>query len=164
MQVGSLLVGLSLALIAAVAIADPLQRAKGRASPKRPVLRVSTQDRRRQALLAIRDLDFDFHTGKVEGEDYLPLRRQLMADAARLAESADGAGAEIDPKPISRSALDIEVVLCQCCGQGVRAGDRYCSRCGARLERQCSICGVTLGPEDKFCGGCGSPTDLEPEG
>lgn len=168
MQAGSLLVGLSLALIAAVAIADPLQRARRGTNPGRGVRRIPARDRRQRALLAIRDLDFDFHTGKLEEEDYLQLRRQLMADAARLTEAAGGVGAGtvsvIDPLPGTPPSPDTEIVLCQSCGQEGQPGDRYCSRCGTRVARQCSACGADIGPEDRFCAGCGGRANLGPEG
>jgi len=79
MNVGSLLVGLSLALVAAVAVADPFQRANRNARSKRQTSQVSPESQREQVLLSLRDLDFDFRTGKVEEEDYQPLRQITTA-------------------------------------------------------------------------------------
>ena len=168
MNVGSLLVGLSLALVAAVAVADPLQRANRNARSKRQTSRVSPESQREQVLLSLRDLDFDFRTGKVEEEDYQPLRRHLMAEAARLTDGADharaGLGQEIKPQEFARLGQPDEVDLCQACGNEVRAADRFCARCGTRQDRQCSVCGSSLRQGDKFCAGCGSPTYLGGEG
>ena len=168
MDAGSLLVGLSLALIAAVAVADPFQRVNRNARAKRQASRGSPETRREQVLLALRDLDFDFHTSKVEEEDYLSLRRHLMAEAARLSDTMDSARADleakIEPRGLARRAQGIQVVLCQACGNGVQAGDRFCARCGNRLDLQCSVCGLSRHEVDNFCAGCGSPTHLGEEG
>jgi len=36
---------------------------------------------------------------------------------------------------------------------------RFCTQCGARLQRQCPGCGAGLGDGVRFCGQCGQPVD-----
>ncbi|MBM1154999.1 zinc ribbon domain-containing protein [archaeon] len=57
---------------------------------------------------------------------------------------------------------------CPKCGAQVRAGDRFCGYCGARLaipkkrKKVCPRCGREARPSDKFCAKCGMR--LEEEG
>ncbi|QHT62860.1 zinc-ribbon domain-containing protein [Paenibacillus lycopersici] len=51
-----------------------------------------------------------------------------------------------------------EAVLCQQCGHGLKAEDKFCVECGtARPERRfCSECGNPLAAGAKFCSSCGT--------
>lgn len=60
-----------------------------------------------------------------------------------------------------------ETIRCLACGAENRAGQKFCSSCGASLtvppaepaKRICPNCGATLAPGDKFCTQCGHPAD-----
>jgi len=48
-------------------------------------------------------------------------------------------------------------VRCPSCGQSLRAGAKFCERCGASVAAAtCAKCGATLTPGAKFCAGCGT--------
>ena len=42
------------------------------------------------------------------------------------------------------------------------ASSRFCTQCGARLQRQCPGCSAELGDGARFCGQCGRPVDASP--
>jgi RNA polymerase subunit RPABC4/transcription elongation factor Spt4 len=158
-QIGSILFGLAITIIVALAVIDPF--VKGRREPAvRPGANGSLlEGQYRQALLALRDLDFDFETGKVEEVDYGLLRPRLVADAAKLREALDQRYAEVEAQ------LEGEVLAlrdsqaafeaCRSCGGRVRPGDRNCVHCGASLTRTCTHCGAHVGQDGRFCSTCG---------
>ena len=91
---------------------------------------------------AIRDLDFDFQTGKVDQKDYAELRQQFEGEAVQILRQLDAA----DPLV----ALDHEIE------QQVLALRRHSAStvCGAHREA-CSGCGTLLDDGENFCPCCG---------
>jgi class 3 adenylate cyclase/tetratricopeptide (TPR) repeat protein len=47
-------------------------------------------------------------------------------------------------------------VPCRNCGNEIEPGQRFCSHCGARVERTCLNCGELLPPGARFCPACGT--------
>jgi len=45
---------------------------------------------------------------------------------------------------------------CPSCATPLRPRDRFCGRCGLRIEYACPTCGSALDLEDAFCGRCGT--------
>lgn len=109
--------------------------------------------KRRIALTALRDLEYDRATGKVDGEDYERLRAELSREALKHLEAkaaqapeagasgADGAaelgvemGLEAEIARI-RAALR-EGMACPACDTVNREGSSFCSRCGKALTSQ----------------------------
>ncbi len=45
---------------------------------------------------------------------------------------------------------------CPSCGKALRPGDRFCGKCGQRLEYACAACGTAMKTEDVFCAKCGT--------
>lgn len=114
------------------------------------------EHRRRVALGALRDAEYDFATGKLDETDYRHLRGELARDALALLEegaaeapSGDGDGEteEIDPLEAEiariRSGLR-EGTTCRACAHVNPAGSRFCGRCGASLARADRV-GVVVG-------------------
>ena len=106
--------------------------------------------KRRVALLALRDVEYDMETGKLDEEDYAALRRDLSAEAIAAldveeAEKRAAAGAGVD----ALDAGDVEADIAR-----VRAGlrdGRTCARCGhvnPEGSQFCSICGVGVGASE----------------
>jgi hypothetical protein len=91
---------------------------------------------------AIRDLDFDFQTGKVDQKDYTELRQQLEREAVQILRQLDAA----DPLV----ALDHEIE------HQVLALRRHSAStvCGSNRE-SCSGCGTPLDGGENFCPCCG---------
>jgi hypothetical protein len=116
--------GLALAAaLAAFALGAPLRGPVAADPPGQEV--ESAAAREREALTAaLRDLEHDFETGKLDAADYGPLRDELRARALRLLQ-AERRGSERPPAPAATA--------CPACGRAFGAGDRFCAGCGTRL-------------------------------
>jgi hypothetical protein len=92
---------------------------------------------RGQALLALKEIEFDRATGKLSDEDYTELRDRYSLRALDLLDAAPAAEAQAptgtDP---------VEALLTQ----------RIVTRGGF-----CGSCGAQRAPGGRFCGSCGAP-------
>jgi hypothetical protein len=101
-----------------------------------------TEARKRVALLALRDVEYDYLAGKLDDEDYRALKSQLTAEALAALE-ADEAARQAAGGP---EDADIEAEIARI-RAGLRAG-MVCGECGFANEsgsRFCSSCGTPLG-------------------
>src|SRR5512147_690599 len=91
MPVSSILLGLTLAILVVPFVAEPFLRRPGQGrklkTASAPMGEAATKE---AALVALRDLDFDFHTGKITDADYAPLRQELLGAAAQAAQQESG--------------------------------------------------------------------------
>lgn len=104
-----------------------------------------TEARKRVALLALRDVEYDFLAGKLDEEDYRSLKAELTAEALAALEAdeaARGAGAA-DTAGDTDTDLEAEIarvraglragLVCPDCGFSNEKGARFCSACGHAL-------------------------------
>lgn len=126
-------------LVAAVVLFILLPVAKGQhASLEREDHEVTeTEARRRVTLLALRDVEYDYHTGKLDEADYLALRKELSAEALAALEAAeadpDGPALDIEAEIAAvRAGLDAGTT-CGECGHRNPDGSRFCAACGRAL-------------------------------
>jgi uncharacterized membrane protein len=104
-----------------------------------------TEARKRVALLALRDVEYDFLAGKLDEDDYRSLKGQLTAEALAALEAdeaARGTGASAAPSDADAD-LEAEIarvraglragVVCSQCGFSNEKGARFCSACGHEL-------------------------------
>lgn len=145
MDLASVLVVAAMFVLAAAFISRPLARGEGRA--------VDEGERRLSALYAEHDqilsllyeLDADHAMGKILPEDYRRQRAERLARGAEVLKEIDSFGgmaaAPVGPdgdleaqleREVSRirQTLGSEASYCGQCGNGLTAGDRFCSRCG----------------------------------
>lgn len=117
--------------------------------------------RRRVTLLALRDVEYDRETGKLDDGDYRALRRELSAEALDALEAEErerrssGAGVGVLEGGEGGGAdgsgsfdLDAEIRrvrqglrsgrTCRECGNVNPAGSRFCSGCGSALHAAAS--------------------------
>jgi hypothetical protein len=100
---------------------------------------LSTARREREAIYeAIRDLDYDVETGKVEAADHTRLRDELRGRAAVLLQAEQAAQTASEPvhKPgaSGRAASGASGgSSCTQCGAAADAAHRFCAQCGAAL-------------------------------
>jgi len=101
--------------------------------------------RKRMALLALRDVEYDYHAGKLDEHDYRALKAQVSAEALDALEAA--AASERRPEdegvPASLSPLEAEIAelrrslregeICTQCGHPNPRGSRFCAECGSAL-------------------------------
>lgn len=113
---------------------------------------------------ALKEIDFDYSTGKLSKEDYDELENKYKAQAVALLKEIDiivgktnilGLDEEIekeirairkteltDDEEIEREiikarqslVLENSRSICSVCGNEYRSDDRFCSKCGARLS------------------------------
>jgi len=100
-----------------------------------------TEARKRVALLALRDVEYDYLAGKLDEEDYRSLKSELTAEALAALEADEAArangtgGAEDDIEAeIARVREGLKSgVACPDCGFMNEQGSRFCSSCGHQL-------------------------------
>lgn len=164
MPIGSILLGIALAVLVAPFVAAPFFKHTQRKEPAQEHRRSALQARP-DALLALRDLDFDFRTGKIAEEDYSPLRGRLVAEAAAAlqadAASQSGLDAEIEAAVRAARAKRRDGSACSKCGAPAHAGDKFCPNCGVTLAASCPKCHGAIKTGDKFCAHCGATLQLK---
>ena len=95
---------------------------------------------------AIRDLDFDHQTGKVDAEDHAELRRQMEAEAADILRRLDLADPLADLDFVAEQEI---LAYRQKEDTAVLASEDTCPACGTALAAEatyCPICGHSLKP------------------
>lgn len=109
------------------------------------------ETRKGQALLALKEIDFDLATGKLSDVDHAELKRRFTAEAvAAMREDGGGAGVAVAPKAGAKG------ITCPSCGPRPEADAVFCSNCGRSLSaRHCGGCGTPMAPGQKFCESCG---------
>ena len=133
MEISSIIIGLILlgGSVAYISLPFRQRRRKDTNSSKAPI---QQEGQREVVLVALRDLDFDFKTGKVSQEDYKPLRAQLMVEAAQYMEIEKKGDDQLEQMIRALRAGKQEGARCQHCEAPIRAGDLFCSSCGKRIE------------------------------
>jgi len=111
-----------------------------------------------EAVVALREIEFDRATGKLSDVDYDELRTRYTARALQ-ALRADGASASPivdDPAEAAVLAYRARLKHCARCGPRPEPGAIYCSSCGSFLPGACGTCGTAVTePGAAFCTSCG---------
>ena len=94
-----------------------------------------TAERRKDAALGLlRELEFEYQTGKLPEEDYRRLRHRYSLEAVRARDEA-AAGEGDGTGPAGRSPESAgSSIFCVACGEELAKPVRYCSHCGASQE------------------------------
>jgi len=159
---GALIVGTLLAVGALAFVLYPLFFTPPRPAPqRRSTARTSPRD---EAVLALREIEFDRETGKLSDADYAELKARytaraltsMRADGGAPAGGAGTAGAPEDLVEATVLAYRARLRSCARCGPRPEPDAIYCSSCGAYLDEACAGCGrVVEEPGAAFCSGCG---------
>jgi len=113
-------------------------------------------DTEREAVIAaLRSLEEDFETGKLDAADHAELRTELRARAAELIQRRQRT-ASAHERTAPGSAPRAHRPGCGACGAELLADARFCHRCGAALPGACGACGAELPPDARFCHRCGA--------
>jgi cytochrome c-type biogenesis protein CcmI len=103
--------------------------------------------RKRVALLALRDVEYDFHAGKLDEDDYRAQKAQVSAEALEALEAeaqaasvrragAAGGGSALSPveEEIAEMRRSIrEGAICTQCGHPNPRASRFCGECGSAV-------------------------------
>lgn len=121
--------------------------------------------RKGRILQTLKDIEFDYETGKISEEDYEELRRRherkalkIMRQLDDLREGDDDLLEDIDSEvserlkkrrdstdagsPRDRSTDDASTgpgdrpIACPSCGRGLEADARFCDRCGTEIDEE----------------------------
>ena len=160
MNITAILIGLALFGAALVLVIRPFQQKQ----TKKLIHRKTTNKcaERTAVFSALRDLDFDYKTGKVSNEDYVPAREQLLTEAARYIGQRDEKEDQLEAMIQKRRTSKGE--NCAECGASMESGQRFCSKCGAQVNHiDCHSCGKKVRAGDLFCSSCGVQLMVEME-
>jgi hypothetical protein len=155
LAIGTLLVVVALAYVLyplVFAPAAPSVRAAARATRVR-------EGGDEDAVVALREIEFDRATGKLSDTDYADLKTrytQRALDAMRAGEVAAGGAGVTDAAEAAVLAYRARIRSCARCGPRPEPDAIYCSNCGAYLDEKCAGCGrVVEEAGAAFCAGCG---------
>ena len=128
--------------------------------------------RKESTYSALKELEFDYKTGKLSEQDYRELDARYKAQAIEILEAID----QLErPQPKGKSAKASRPgsasAACASCGRVNLPDARFCASCGGplgpaaagppaqssedSLSLLCDACGVELAPGHRFCGSCG---------
>lgn len=101
-----------------------------------------TEARKRVALLALRDVEYDYLAGKLDEQDYRSLKGELTAEALAALEADEKArngGGTVDAEALEAEIAQARLGLqgggfCPECGFAAEPGSRFCSSCGHALQ------------------------------
>lgn len=156
----ALAVGTSLALAALMYVLWPLFA--GVAPARARVFdRPAEPTRRDQAVVALREIEFDRATGKLSDSDYSELKAGYTEEALaamRAEESAlapEAGGGDAAEAAVRRSRA--RRLSCESCGPRPESNAIYCSACGRYLPGACTHCGAAVSERGaRFCAACGN--------
>lgn len=106
-----------------------------------------------QALLAIKEIEFDRETGKLSDEDYAALKASYQRAALAAIRSEEASPSEQPPAAVGEA-------VCPTCGPRPESTASYCSDCGKALvvaaaTSRCPSCGEPAPAGARFCVECG---------
>ena len=109
-----------------------------------------------EAVVALREIEFDRATGKLSDSDYGELKTRYTEHA--LAAMRGGATDPVDVDPAEAAVRAIRMRLKECvdCGPRPEPDAVFCSNCGLYLPGVCGYCGgAVTEPGSSFCSSCG---------
>ena len=162
MELGAVIVGLVLLTAGLFFVMKPFN-AESRPRPAKAVAHAKPAEGRMAALSALRDLDFDFHLGKVSEEDYPSLRARLVAEAAKYVELEKEEDDRIEALIRTRKTDIAGERVCIGCGEKLESSTRFCPHCGTEAGAVCASCGGTIKAGDLFCSSCGAKLEVRAE-
>lgn len=122
----------------------------------RQTARQTSNAAEQEAIVALREIEFDRATGKLSDSDYEELRTRYTEralDAMRRGELPADAN---DPIEAAVLAYRARMAGCAQCGPRPEPDAVYCSDCGRYLPGACGNCGSAVSePGAAYCTNCG---------
>ncbi len=169
---GLTILGIGMALVVVGYVIHPIITGREAPLDRRPDEPSEVESRKRVALLALRDVEYDYATGKLDQVDYSSLRGELAAEALEAMKAEEEGQTEVvavegaaGPAPQEgvagaalpdREALEAEIAryraalqagtVCPDCRRVNEPGSRFCATCGFSLAAApAATAGVTDG-------------------
>jgi hypothetical protein len=125
------------------------------AAPRRavPTAREDAVAAEQEAVVALREIEFDRVTGKLSDSDYDELKTRYTERALSAMR-----GSQVAEDPIEAAVLAYRARIRSCgrCGPRPEPDAVYCSNCGAYLPGGCPACGASITQSAAaFCNCCG---------
>ena len=156
LAIGTLLVVVALGYVLYPRVFGPAS-----ASSRQPLVRSAARpvDGDEDAIVALREIEFDRATGKLSDSDYADLKTRYTQRALDAMRASGRVAADAPVEDVVEAAvLAIRSRLRSCarCGPRPEPDAIYCSNCGAYLDVKCAGCGrVVEEAGAAFCAGCG---------
>lgn len=123
-----------------------------------PTVTASTRAPEHDAVVALREIEFDRVTGKLSDADYAELKTRYTERALAAMRASGNAGVLPVEDAVEAAVLAYRARLRSCakCGPRPEPDAVYCSNCGTYLDATCAGCGrVVEEAGAAFCSGCG---------
>ena len=175
MDIVVVFIGMAIIIIVAAYVAQPLL-VRTRKSAPQDSPPDQLQAERDLIYAAIRDLDFDFQTGKLLEADYRAMRDKYAGRGVEILKELDSLGSADrgpqtpDREQVARAADEIEAaVLARRKAKPIQAASAEDEiEAAVRARRQsanpslhCPQCGRPVDSVDRFCAKCGAPLTVE---
>ena len=105
-----------------------------------------------------------FYTVRLLRDGWEPLDKEserILRERSYLAAAEEGFGFKAKPIKvdidIKKVEKDTKELKCWNCGEKIKSGDKFCSKCGSEVnkKRVCSSCGKEVGQDSEYCSYCG---------
>jgi hypothetical protein len=164
MEIVVAILGLAMVVVVAAFIAQPfVARSRVLASNESP--RDQLLAERDMLYATIRDLDFDFQTGKLLEADYRAMREKYVARGVEILKQLDAmpVKSQVGAKPVVADKVEAAV---QARRKTLSPEDEIEAAIRARRQSalrnlNCPNCGRPVDPTDRFCGKCGAVLTVE---
>ena len=120
-----------------------------------PSARQSSITAEHDAVVALREIEFDRATGKLSDTDYQELRTRYTERALQAVRAATSVAPD-DAAEAAVLAYRSRLRSCTRCGPRPEPDATYCSNCGLFLSGACGTCGAPVTEAGAaFCTSCG---------
>lgn len=155
--IGTLLAVGALAYVLYPLLVGPVPMRRSVPAPKN-----TAKSAEQEAIVALREIEFDRVTGKLSDADYTELKSRYTARALQAMRATAAAG-EVTSGIVSDDAIEAAVSAyrermrnCPSCGPRSEPDAIYCSNCGRYLPGMCEGCGASVTENGAaFCTSCG---------
>ncbi len=162
MDIGSIFLILSLAILVALFVARPFLESARNLSNREEQEISSLLAQREGILRALQELDFDYTLGKIPEEEYPLQRKALLARGAEVLRQLDALQPQQPPDTDAQDRLEAAIAARK---QALADVDdpleaAIAARRRARQDKAagfCTQCGAPLQRSDRFCPRCGTP-------
>ena len=152
-----LVVGTALAVGALAYVLFPLfggAMTAPRRTPPPPAADAAVQEQ--DAIVALREIEFDRVTGKLSDSDYEELKTRYTERALVARRGSAAGAAPVDEAEAAVLAYRARIRSCGRCGPRPEPDAIYCSSCGSYLPGACATCGNAITQSSAaFCNCCG---------